>query len=234
MVKIVVLDLDMTLIDTLERFFIVYNTTREIFGLNKISKEEFMHYFKNDMLDPIIPENINKMNFWKTFRTLYGNVFTHKDKPIEGAIEVLKWLKKNNYRVIVTTGREIDPEKIWAELKEYNMAEYVDEVYTIKQQKPEDEHIPFSRKGILNEILQKYGVNPEDVVFVGDYWVDMEAGKAVGVKTVGVLTGLKTEELLRKHGADIVINGIWDLPKVLSSFPHEKIAESSRHHKPEK
>lgn len=233
MVKIVVLDLDMTLIDTLERFFVVYNITREIFGLNKVSKEEFMHCFKNDMLDLIIPENINRMNFWKTFRTLYGNVFTHKDKPIEGAIEVLKWLKKNNYRVIVTTGREIDPEKIWAELREYKMAKYVDEVYTIKQQKTEDEDIPFSRKGILNKILQKYGVNPEDVVFVGDYWVDMETGKAVGVKTIGVLTGFKTEELLKKHGADIVINGIWDLPKVLLSFSHKKIAESSRHRKPE-
>ncbi len=232
--KIIVLDLDMTLVDTLERFFIVYNRTREIFGLKGISREDFIDYFRKDMLSQIIPENVDKVKFWRTFRTLYGTLFTEKDKPMKGALNVLKWLKENNYKIIVTTGREVDPEKIWAELRKYSIAKYIDEVYTIKQQKPEEEDILFSRKGLLNRIIEKHNVKPSEVVFVGDYWVDMEAGKAVGTINIAVLTGLKDAKLLEKHGAHVVIEGIWELPKVLTSLLQKNIAKEKRNKQPKK
>lgn len=218
MIKVIILDLDLTLVDTLERFYIVYNKTREKFGLRKLSKNEFLKYFEEDMLDPLLPENVNRREFWRSFRTLYGNIFTKNDKPIDGALNVLQWLKNRGFKVIITTGREVEPGKIWKELKTFSMDKYVDEVYTIKQQDPEEEDLLFSRKGIIKHILKKHKIKPKEAVFVGDYWVDMEAGKATQVITVGVLTGRKKEKTMLEHGAQIIINGIWELPRVLKEL----------------
>jgi len=118
----------------------------------------------------------------------------------------------------VSNGRETKPEKIWKELQYFKLDHYVDEVYTLAQQDPSEEDLLFSRKGILSLILRKHHVNGKEAVFVADYWVDMEAGKKVGVITIGVLTGLKREKLLKAHGAHYVIKGIWELPSLLSNI----------------
>ena len=50
---------------------------------------------------------------------------------------------------------------------------------------------------------------------VGDGLLDMEVGKSVGLKCVGVLTGSNTLDQLESAGADIV------LPSVLSLVESE-------------
>ncbi len=59
--------------------------------------------------------------------------------------------------------------------------------------------------------LEKMGCKDcKDVVVVGDYIFDIQAGKAIGAYCVGVLTGSGTRELL--SCADLVIETLADLP----------------------
>ncbi len=53
-------------------------------------------------------------------------------------------------------------------------------------------------------------LGPEEVVMVGDSLHDLHAGRAAGMKTVGVLTGLATEAELTPH-ADVVLPDIGHL-----------------------
>ncbi len=219
-ISLAILDLDMTLINTLHRFYIVYNEVRKLYGLKKIEYEEFLECFRKDKLTEILEPLSQKerISFWKKFRRIYSHYRSIHDKPYEGAKEALMYLRRKNIKAVVTTGREIEPKYIWNELNSYGLSAYVNEVYTLIQQDPSDEDLLFSRKGILTLILEEYKVNPRDAIFIADYWVDMEAGRKVGVITIGVLTGLKDKLTLMEHGAQYVIAGIWELPSLLNKL----------------
>ncbi len=65
--------------------------------------------------------------------------------------------------------------------------------------------------GQLLAFARAIGQAPEHVVMVGDSIHDLLAGRAAGMKTVGVLTGLARERDLAPH-ADVVLPDIGHLP----------------------
>jgi len=215
-IKLIVLDLDLTLIDSLHRFYSIFSKVLEKLCKRSVSWSVFLKHFSRDTLNSLIPEGIDPMRFWKEFRRRYAIEPIHpKDKLISGALETLEWLKRKGYRVIVTTGREVPEEKVWEELNYFRIDKYVDKVYTLASQDPSIEDVAFIKTGILELIMKDFNVKPEEILFVGDYWVDMESCKRLGIIGVGVLTGHESEEKLRKFGAKYVIESIKDLPKLL-------------------
>ncbi len=220
-IKLAIIDLDQTLINSIYRFYSVFNRTmREYFG-KEVDWNTFFEHFKKDKLSDLVPINDEKKKkeFWRSFRRNYLNEPIHpNDKLYEGAKEALKWLKSKGIKVVVTTGREVPPEIIWKELEYFSIKDLVDEVFTITVQGPDDEDICFIKTGMLKFILEKYKVKPHEVIFVGDYWVDMESCKRLGIIAIGVLTGYESREKLMKYGANFVINSIADLPSVVSKL----------------
>lgn len=63
----------------------------------------------------------------------------------------------------------------------------------------------------LQTALTHMGVEPSRTVMVGDGVIDMQAGKAFGMFTVGVLSGTGTRERLLAHGADVIVDSAVDL-----------------------
>lgn len=57
----------------------------------------------------------------------------------------------------------------------------------------------------------KFGLDPARVVMVGDSLHDLEAGRAAGMRTVAVLTGIAGEAELAPY-ADVVLADIGSLP----------------------
>jgi HAD superfamily hydrolase (TIGR01549 family) len=65
------------------------------------------------------------------------------------------------------------------------------------------------------------GVRAEDCLMVGDTVVDIQAGKAAGAQTVGVLCGFGTQRELERAGADSLLNSTGDLLELFrSSLQH--------------
>jgi len=69
---------------------------------------------------------------------------------------------------------------------------------SVKNVKPHPEHLTTAMKGL--------SVSGIETVMVGDHILDIQAGKRVGAKTVGVLTGSKTKEDFEQAGADFVLD----------------------------
>ena len=219
MIKAIILDLDMTLINSIKRFYTVFNLTYRKFFKREIPWKIFFEYFKRGMLNDLIPDKEHLRDFWNAFKRGYLEAPIHPDdKLYPGAKETLAWLKERGYKIIVTTGREVPPEIIWKELEYFGISKYVDDVFTIALQDPDDEDILFMKTGMLKLILSKYNFKPHEVLFVGDYWVDMESCKRLGIIAIGVLTGYESREKLIKHGASFVINSIADLPSIVSKI----------------
>ncbi len=78
---------------------------------------------------------------------------------------------------------------------------------SIKKVKPHPEH--------LTSVLNALHVSGEQAVMVGDHTIDIQAGKRVGMKTIGVLTGRVKKEEFEEAGADYVLEEASEVAELL-------------------
>lgn len=71
----------------------------------------------------------------------------------------------------------------------------------------------------LQATLKVLGVSPSDAVMIGDHPMDIQLGRETGTDTIGVLTGSAGREALLQAGADLVIDHISDIMKIISEKP---------------
>ncbi len=217
-IKIVILDLDQTIVDSCRRFHEIFNSKLVEFGGEPVDWNRFRALYAEDRLDELIPEGVEREVFWKAFRRSYNTIIHPEDKLIPGVEDTLIELRRRGLKIVVTTGREVQRDDIWRELEYFNIKDLVDEVYTLLDQDPGEEFVIFSRTGLINKILSAHNLSPSEALFVGDYWVDMESGRRAGVITVGVLTGHEPAERLLMHGANYIIEDINSLPSLLDEI----------------
>jgi len=208
-IKLIILDLDQTLTDTLKRFYEIFNKLLLKYGRPTVDWETFFMHYRLDTLDSLIGDG--KERFWEEFSRSYCNQVHPEDRVIKGAIPVLEDLKRNGFRLVIATGRMCSPEDVKAELEAYGLLRYFEAVYTMKMVDKDREHL-WSRTSLLKRILSDFNVKPEEAVFVADYWIDMMSAKNAGVIGIAVKTGHEIVEKLEKAGAAIIIDGIWELP----------------------
>jgi phosphoglycolate phosphatase len=78
----------------------------------------------------------------------------------------------------------------------------------VEQVKPHPTH--------LQTALARLASSPAQTIMVGDGVLDMQAGKALGMFSVGVLSGTSTRDSLINQGADLVLESAADLLSCLS------------------
>lgn len=78
---------------------------------------------------------------------------------------------------------------------------------SVKKVKPDPQH--------LATLLDRLGVSERHALMVGDHPMDILAGKRVGMRTAGVLTGRTTREELEKAGADYVLESASQLATLM-------------------
>jgi phosphoglycolate phosphatase len=71
--------------------------------------------------------------------------------------------------------------------------------------------------GMCLAFAQQLGLKPSRVAMVGDSRHDLEAGRAAGMRTIAVLTGIAKREELEPH-ADVVLTDIGAIPGWLSAL----------------
>jgi phosphoglycolate phosphatase len=74
---------------------------------------------------------------------------------------------------------------------------------SIQNRKPDPE--------ALFKAIDFCGARPSETAMIGDSAVDIEAGKAAGVTTCGILGGYRPAEKLRAAGADLIITDLLEL-----------------------
>lgn len=122
------------------------------------------------------------------------------------ARQVLRTLKGMDLAIgIMTRNCRAAVKKVFRELDDY-----IDTLVTREDTllvKPDPSH--------PKAVLERFGVRPPDAVLVGDHPTDMMAGRAAGMRSVGVLSGRSSKEDLERAGADYVIGDIRGLPGVV-------------------
>jgi phosphoglycolate phosphatase-like HAD superfamily hydrolase len=64
--------------------------------------------------------------------------------------------------------------------------------------------------------LGHLGLAPQETVYIGDSPIDIQAGKAAGSYTIGVLTGTSPQHILHLEGPDHILPSVAGLSSILS------------------
>lgn len=173
-IKIVIFDVDDTLIYTIDTAYKKTNEAgKRVFNVD-LSKKEFIDlYGKYDFIE-CIKHWYNVENTEK-FVNEYNNIYL--DYEFVGDIEkILKRLKEKNIIVGVVTNST--KEKTERKLKKYiNLLDFI----YCDANKPSIESI--------NDIINKYQVSPNEIIFIGDSDSDYQTSKNAKINFCGVNTG---------------------------------------------
>jgi phosphoglycolate phosphatase len=129
-------------------------------------------------------------------------------RMLPGVENALRRLRGKGIKVgIVTRNCEEAVQKVLPNIEEF--CDFFASRDSIRKVKPHPEH--------LTSVLKALNVSAEKTVMVGDHPIDIQAGKRVGMKTVGVLTGRTKREEFEKAGADYILRDASEVCFLLAS-----------------
>ncbi len=128
---------------------------------------------------------------------------------LPGIPELLNALQSRDIAVgIVTRNCEPAVRIIFPDVDTYCGALYARE--HVEHVKPHPAH--------LQSALTRLGIAPDRALMVGDGAMDMEAGKRLGMFSIGVLSGETARDKLLAHGADLILDSAAELLHLLPSL----------------
>jgi HAD superfamily hydrolase (TIGR01509 family) len=148
----------------------------------------------------------------EVIKEMYPRVFEEEVGLVPGTEPLLKKLHERGMKlglVTSTLGRFIEFKLI--PLKKRGLRDLFQSVITlddVKNRKPSGDP--------LLECARRLGENPGKCAYVGDATVDMVAGKAAGMRTIAVLTGVDDYEALKGENPDMILDSVSQLMERIS------------------
>jgi len=218
----VIFDLDGTLIDSIEAYYRIVEIALERLGLPKVPRSKILKAAQNDSFQweeilkaaPGKTLEETKTAAWKIIETVYPELFLKNVRPFSDTGAVLRLIHACGVRIGIVTSTPqkniTDKMKILDQAGVAGLVEVVISAGDAERKKPHPDPL------IL--CCEKMGLQGEVCAYVGDTSIDMVAGKAAGMKTIGVLTGFDSHEDLLQKNPDCIIGSIFDLPRVLKLY----------------
>lgn len=214
-IKCVLFDLDGTLIDSVPAYFRLLEEILRTVGLPPVSRAVFTEFMTNglDVLGKMIPPDLahRRDELIKECiavgRSLSGEMFRQNVKVFPGVKPFIDLLRSRDLPMgVVTSTHTAFIERKMIPLRREGVADAFSEIIAIEDA-PRKKPAPDP----LLVCAQRLGVDPKDCIYVGDSCVDIQAGKAAGMMTAAVLTGLDSREALEKEEPGLMVNGVADL-----------------------
>lgn len=211
----VIFDLDGTLLNTLGDLRAATNHALEVRGLPPHSMEEIRQFIGNGirlLICRAMPEGTPEAEIdaaLDDFKAYYAAHIHDRTVPYDGIPQLLTALKKRGIQVAVLSNK-IDSAS--QQLIEYFFPGKTDVVF--------GEHVGVPHKPdptSCRMVMQQLGVQPEQVLYVGDSGTDMQTAKNAGLYAVGVTWGFRSKEVLLKYGADVLVHRPEQILQILDS-----------------
>lgn len=210
-VELMIFDLDGTLIDSRQDIANAVNHTLREIGLKEKSMEEISSYIGTGVEDLIRKSIDGKADccFEKAFSIMSEYYRKHSfdnTRLFPGVKDILEHFKSKRKIIITNRKREYAVEMLKA-LNIYDYFEYVAGGDNLGCMKPSS--CP------LEKAMQKFKMNKEKTIMIGDMHIDILAGKKAGIATCAVTYGIGKKEDIIKAGPDYIINDIAELKKII-------------------
>jgi len=122
------------------------------------------------------------------------------------AERTLKDLRGKGIKIgIVTRNCEKAVRKVFPDIN--NFCDVFVSRNSVKKVKPHPDHLTY--------VMESLKTSGRESVMVGDHTIDIQAGKRMGMKTIGVLTGRTKKEEFEKAGADYILRDAAEVCELL-------------------
>ena len=215
MVKLVIFDLDGTLLNSLDDLAASTNYALQKHGYpthELIKYREFVGNGINKLLERALPEGTrteeNILKIREDFMAYYAVHKADYTAPYPGITDLLEALKKRTIFLAVASNKYHSA--TIALIPHYFGKDTFDFVYGQREGisvKPDPT--------IVFDILKEAGIKREDTLYVGDSGVDMQTALNSGIVSVGVTWGFRSAEELKENGAIHIVDHPSEILKLL-------------------
>ena len=213
----VIFDLDGTLLDTLEGIADAMNHMLEGRGWPPHPVQAYRRFIGGGMRAQVkhaLPAHQRREEVitecLEAYRRTYDRFWQDRTQPFQGIPELLEALADKRIKMTVLTNK---PQRI-AEL--CIQAYFSNGTFTVIQ--GQRDNVPLKPNPATSlEIAEHLHVSPQVCVFVGDSDVDMQTAVHAGMLPVGVRWGYRSEQELREHGAQALIQYPEELLDILNN-----------------
>jgi len=204
-IRNVILDWSGTLVDDLTQVMEATNHVLGGFGKPALTRDEFREQFclpVHAFYDRVLPgadwTKIERL-YWEKKRPIRHTIFW-----LPHAVEFLEFCRAQKFPTFLLS--TISVESFELHTRRMPILEYLTHPYV---------GVPDKVKK-LPEILRERRLDAAETLFVGDMAHDVEAGRAAGVRTCGVLTGYNTLRQLREASPDLIVEHLLELKQKLA------------------
>lgn len=202
--RLVIFDLDGTLLDTLEDLYRSVNFALEKSGFPKRSREEVRLFVGNGALNLIkcaVPEGTpqeDRDRVYADFAAHYAaHCFDHTG-PYYGIAELLTGLREAGVLLAVVSNKDDTAVKPLCDRYFGSLLDVAVGRRDGVQKKPAPDTV--------NEVLEILRVEKSDAVYVGDMDVDIETAQNAEIPCISVTWGFRDPNFLHRHGAKIMVS----------------------------
>ena len=211
--KLVIFDLDGTILDTLEDLADSVNYALSVHGYPTRTLEEIRRFVGNGLfnlvclaLEPETDEAVAK-KVLATQKAYYKEHCADKTKPYDGVLELLAELKEAGYKMAVVSNKadyavQILCEQYFKGLFDLTIGE---REHVRKKPAPDS----------VNMVLETLQTDRKNAVYIGDSEVDIKTAKNADMKAIFVNWGFRDEEVLREQGAEVIVGTMKELKNLL-------------------
>ncbi|MGN1341434.1 MAG: HAD family hydrolase [Oscillospiraceae bacterium] len=213
MYKLVIFDLDGTLLDTIGDLAAAGNHTLALLGLPQHPQDSYKRFVGNGipkLIERMLPPGHDKSTeerAFEMFNEYYGQHKSDLTKPYAGMPELIRALRGNG---VICCANSNKAHEFSAELLKLNYGDVFDEIIGFGagfQPKPDP--------GAALEMLRRTGVQPQQALYVGDSDVDMMTGHNAGIDVCAVLWGFRSREELKAKSPTYMAENPGQLKKVI-------------------
>ncbi len=206
-ISLVLFDLDLTLVDSLEAIVESFSKAAEITGIriNVDKLKELIGRPFNDVIKGILPRNIEREKieeFIATRRRIMDNIWRSKVRLYSDVEPVIRKLREMNIFVGVASSSSM--ERLEAFLDYFGLKRYLNVASGVKdgvRGKPYPDVILYA--------IRELGIPVDKTIYVGDAEVDCIAARRAGVRFVRILRGVNTKQW--RCRPDHIISSLWEL-----------------------
>ncbi len=218
MKKLVLFDLDGTLINSIDDLADSANYALEKCGLPLHTVEEYK-YIVGDGVDTKIlrclpPEKRENKELFQKVKSIYMPYYSaHSQDKTRPYPEIEALLSRCNEKGVLVAVVSNKPHTIATKVVEH----YFPKIHFVATIGQNDETPKKPDPTGVKRVLNQTGVSPADALYVGDTCVDIQTAKNSGLPSCGVLWGFRTKEELIENKADFIATDVQELSKIIFS-----------------
>lgn len=215
MYKLVIFDLDGTLLDTLDDLWGSVNFALNEFGFPLRTKQEVRSFIGNGvvkLMERSTPDGTDEETNRQCLDVFRAHYLTHmrdNTAPYEGIMELLKKLREDKIKTAVVSNKLHSAVVGLCDEYFHSLIDEAIGVSVESERKPSPTNV--------FKALEKLSVRENEAIYVGDSNVDVKTAKNAHLPCIGVTWGFRDRDCLEAEGAEFICDTAQEVYEIVVS-----------------